>query len=216
MKNSFILYTDYMEHLELLNMEQRGVLLTALMCFQMQQKLPEMDSLTQLAFSFISKDMRINNEKYEETIIKRSEAGKLGGRPKKANGFSEKAKKANGFSEKQTKAKKADNDNDNDNVNDNENVNENVNEIKHIYGTYHHVRLKESEIEKLKQELGDYMTEQCITYLDEYIEMKGTKYKSHYLVIKKWVVDAVKEKNKKKPMTDEEKTQAYLKAWEDA
>ena len=87
---------------------------------------------------------------------------------------------------------------------------------KHIYGAYHHVRLKESEIEKLKQEIGEYMTDECITYLDEYIEMKGTKYKSHYLVIKKWVVDAVKEKNKKKPMTDEEKTQAYLKAWEDA
>ena len=105
--------------------------------------------------------------------------------------------------------------NNNDN-NDLKNDKNDKNDKKHIYGAYHHVRLKESEIDTLRQDLGEYMTDECITYLDEYIEMKGYKAKSHYLCIKKWVVDAVKEKNKKKPMTDEEKTQAYLKAWEDA
>ena len=56
-------------------------------------------------------------EKYNETCAKRSEAGKLGGRPKKQ----EEAKKANGFSEnqkKQGKAKKADNEYEYDNDND--------------------------------------------------------------------------------------------------
>jgi hypothetical protein len=87
---------------------------------------------------------------------------------------------------------------------------------KHAYGEYNHVKLTDSELEKLKQALGDDMTESCITYLDEYIEMKGYKAKSHYLCIKKWVVDAVKEKDRKRTKTDEEKTKEYLERWANA
>jgi hypothetical protein len=65
---------------------------------------------------------------------------------------------------------------------------------KHIFGEYKHVRLKDSEYEKLISEYGTEMTDSCITFLDEYIEMKGYKAKNHYLCIKKWVVDAVKER----------------------
>ena len=68
---------------------------------------------------------------------------------------------------------------------------------KHIYGEYKHVRLKDTEYEKLANEYGQAMTEDCITFLDEYIEMKGYKAKSHYLCIRKWVVDAVKERQRK-------------------
>ena len=87
---------------------------------------------------------------------------------------------------------------------------------KHAYGEYNHVKLTDSELEKLKQALGDDMTESCITFLDEYIEMKGYKAKNHYLCIKKWVVDAVKEKDRKKPKTDEDKTKEYLERWANA
>ena len=125
-KNSFIIFTDYMRHLKLLNMEQRGVLITALTCYQLGEELPDMDDVTLMAFSFIAQDMDNNNAKYDKVCKARSEAGKKGGRPKKANALEEKqtkAKKPKGFSEKQTKAKKADNDNDNDNENDNDNDN---------------------------------------------------------------------------------------------
>ena len=71
-------------------------------------------------------------------------------------------------------------------------------ESKHTYGEYSHVRLKDSEHQKLIDEYGQQMTDSCITFLDEYIEMKGYKAKSHYLCIKKWVVDAVKERQAKK------------------
>ena len=63
---------------------------------------------------------------------------------------------------------------------------------KHKYGEYKHVLLKDEELQKLKQDYNNW--EQLITYLDEYIEMKGYKAKSHYLAIKKWVVDAVNKK----------------------
>lgn len=70
-------------------------------------------------------------------------------------------------------------------------------EIKNKYGAYAHVLLKDSELEKLNSEYGELETEEAITYLDEYIEMKGAKYKSHYLVLRKWVFDAVRERKNK-------------------
>lgn len=70
-------------------------------------------------------------------------------------------------------------------------------ETKHTYGEYKHVKLTDSDIEKLNNDYGEEMTKQLITFLDEYIEMKGYKAKNHYLAIKKWVVDAVKEREQK-------------------
>ena len=70
-------------------------------------------------------------------------------------------------------------------------------ESKHRYGEYQHVLLKDSEYKKLADEYGESMRDECIIFLDEYIEMKGYKAKSHYLCIRKWVLDAVKEKQKK-------------------
>ena len=80
-------------------------------------------------------------------------------------------------------------------------------EEKHIYGEYSHVRLKDTEMEKLLGEYGKEITTACITYLDEYIEMKGYKAKNHYLCIKKWVVDAVKEKKTKQDNRQSTKAQ---------
>lgn len=105
-----------MDQINLLNNDQRGILLTAIYSYVMGNDLPDMDGMTRMAFSFIKTQLDKDFEKYEEVCRKRSEAGKSGGRPK-ANGFSEKqlkAKKANGFSGKQTKAKKADNEYENE------------------------------------------------------------------------------------------------------
>lgn len=74
--------------------------------------------------------------------------------------------------------------------------NKDKDKVKNIYGEYQNVRLTEKELQSLKSSYGD-LTDELITYLDEYIEMKGYKAKSHYLCIKKWVVDAVKSKNNK-------------------
>lgn len=117
MRDSFILYVKYIDQIELLSTEQRGILLTAIYYYVIGKSLPEMDGVTNMAFSFIRSQLDKDREKYDEVCRKRSEAGKAGGRPK-ANAFSEskeKAKKANAFSEKQTKAKKADNEYDNEN-----------------------------------------------------------------------------------------------------
>lgn len=67
-------------------------------------------------------------------------------------------------------------------------------EVKHKYGEYNNVLLKDSELNKLKEDYSNW--QELIKYLDEYIEMKGYKAKSHNLAIRKWVVDAVKRNGK--------------------
>lgn len=88
------------------------------------------------------------------------------------------------------------NDNVNVNVNDNDNVNDkkHIKEKKHKYGEYKHVMLTDRDIELLRNDYDDNVVSKAIKILDEYIEMKGAKYKNHYLVMKKWVLEkAIKE-----------------------
>ena len=76
---------------------------------------------------------------------------------------------------------------------------------KHKYGEYKNVLLSDTELEELKSNYNNW--NELITYLDEYIEMKGYKAKSHYLCIKKWVVDAVNRTNK--TVNDTKQTKSY-------
>lgn len=102
-KCSFVLYTEYLEHIALLTMEQRGLLFTAILTYVAGYDPPVMDGTTQMAFSFIRSRLDRDGAAYADKIKKRSDAGKQGGRPK-ANESNETQKKANAFSEKQTKA----------------------------------------------------------------------------------------------------------------
>ena len=123
-KKSFLLYTGYFEQIEMLNIEQRGILLTAIMAFQTDAEMPEMDALTKMAFSFISADMRRDNEKYEEIVERRKESGRKGGlvtQAKRANAKS--ASFASNSDFKQNQANQA-----NQAVNVDVDVNDDVNE----------------------------------------------------------------------------------------
>lgn len=66
-------------------------------------------------------------------------------------------------------------------------------EQKHKYGEYNHVLLTDAQYEKLVKDFGEDRTKQAIKYLDEYIQMKGAKYKDHNLVMRKWVFKALDE-----------------------
>ena len=68
---------------------------------------------------------------------------------------------------------------------------------KHKRGEYQHVLLTDDEEEKLIDEYGMVFALKAITFLDEYIEETGYERKNHYLCIKRWVIDAVKEKEEK-------------------
>lgn len=68
---------------------------------------------------------------------------------------------------------------------------------KHKRGEYQHVLLSDTEEDSLIDEYGMEFALKAITFLDEYIEETGYKRKNHYLCIKRWVIDAVKEKEEK-------------------
>lgn len=70
-------------------------------------------------------------------------------------------------------------------------------EPKHKYGEYKHVMLTDPEKNKLVEELGQQTFDKCVIRLDEYIEQTGKKYKNHNLVMRKWVIDAVKKDEQK-------------------
>lgn len=117
-KNSFVMYSDYLEHFQRLSNEDAGILIKAILRYVSGLVPGEMPPVADMAFSFIRNQLDRDIKTYEDKCKKNRENGKLGGRPKKANGFSEKRmdkEKANGFSEKHT-----DNDNDSDNDTDND------------------------------------------------------------------------------------------------
>lgn len=195
-KKSFILYLDYKMHFDLLTNEQKGILINALFEFAENGEVQKFeDKVVEMAFSFISVQMKRDKEKYDEVCERRREAGKLGGRPKKPNGLDEKAKKPNGFLEKQTKAKKPDTDNDTDTDTDNDNDIKRTckpspappKSSKKKFGEYGNISLTDEQYNQLVKDYGESVMNDYIQRMDEYIQMKGKKYKDFNLALRNWI-----------------------------
>jgi hypothetical protein len=121
-KKSFVLYSDIIHTVRKLPNNKAGELFKLILSYVNDENPTTKDLAVDLVFEPIKQQLKRDLKQWEETREKRSEAGKLGGRPKKQ----EEAKEANAFSEKQTEAKKA--------VNGNVivNVNDTVNKIQNI------------------------------------------------------------------------------------
>lgn len=72
--------------------------------------------------------------------------------------------------------------------------------VKHKHGEFQNVLLTDNEFENLASSFGESLRDQAIKFLDEYIEEKGYKSKSHNLAIRRWVIDAVNKNTSKKPV----------------
>ncbi len=118
-KKSFVLYCDLIHTVKKLPKEKAGELFIHILKYVNDENPETDDLLIQISFEPIKQQLKRDLRHWEHICLKRSESGKLGGRPKKQI----KAKKANGLLKKQTKAKKPDN----DNVNDNDIINNNYN-----------------------------------------------------------------------------------------
>ena len=94
MKTSFVLYTEYLKHMKLLTMEQRGVLFTAIMAYEGEAEMPEMDGIVEMAFSFIKVQLERDEERYAEISKKRSEARRASDKAKAVGQSSTSADKA--------------------------------------------------------------------------------------------------------------------------
>lgn len=76
MKKTILLNTDFLEQVELLPMNDRGILFTALLKYQRGEEIPDMNPLTKMAYSFIRSQIDATNKAYEEKVNKCKEAGK--------------------------------------------------------------------------------------------------------------------------------------------
>ncbi len=115
-KDSFVLYTKYLNQVEKLDVEQRGILFTAILRYAAGESIPDMDSVTEMLWSIIEDQLQIDFEKYQKTCNARKEAGSRGG---KARSKQKEANQANANFAKQSQANQADSDNECDNDSDN-------------------------------------------------------------------------------------------------
>ena len=113
-KKSFILYADLISVVKKLPDEKKGQLFQMILDYVNDLNPITDDILIDIAFEPIKLQLKRDLKNWESIREKRSEAGKLGGRPKKQT----EAKKPNALFEKQTKAKKAVTVNVTDTVND--------------------------------------------------------------------------------------------------
>ena len=137
-KDSVLLYiTLTADMIEGLSREQRGDILTAILCDKKGEPLPAMDSLTKYVFTAIKKHIDRNEEMYADTCEKRRIAGKAGASKRWGNMANDskcyendsKNSKcyqmgANDSNPTENIAKIAYNDNDNDNEYDNDIIKE--------------------------------------------------------------------------------------------
>ena len=207
MKNSFVLYTEYKEHLEYLNQKQKGDLLDAI--FQYAEKMTEesvtveLDDVTKMAFSFIKCQMQRDFEKYIEIREKRRIAGLKGGAPKGNKNASKQAKGCINNQNNQMLTKQAkqpvyvdvdvDVDVDDDVINKRARE-EKISPMRKTYGDNNRVTLSSMERSKLVYEYGVDITKQAIAYLDKHKVSKGfmpSPDYSDYDAIKSWVIKAI-------------------------
>lgn len=88
-KKSFVVYSDYLQHVEMLDMEQRGRLFTALLRYAETGEVEDLDGMTAMAFSFMRAQIDRDTAKWEETRLRRSLAGRKGGLARAARAAAE-------------------------------------------------------------------------------------------------------------------------------
>lgn len=210
-KKSFVIYDNWSRLFCGLPDETAGKLIKAVCAYKLGEGAEVNDPVIAAIYAMICEQLDADADKYADICEKRSQA-----RKNKTQQMITNDNKC-----KQVLSSATDNDNDNvndtdtDNDNDNENVKVNDN-VKHKYGEYAHVKLTDKERDQLFNDYGEVETHDAIKYLDEYIEMKGYKAKSHYLCMRKWVFDAVKEQGYKKQYSAQSQPQSLYDKWMNA
>lgn len=204
-KKAFILYNDYIKHIGKLSDEEAGKLFKAIFDYVNEGKLPDLDGMAAMAFSFIANQLDTDLQKYEETCKKRSENIKK--RWEKANASQKAAentsdtKDTNEYNCIFCNTNDTDNDidigidieNDIDTDSDNGSV---LHNNMRPRGAHHTIHLTEQEYKNLCGKYGQAAIDQYVEKIDQYLTESGKKpYKNHYQTIVKWL-----ESDKVKPL----------------
>lgn len=106
MRNAFLLYIDRLEVLDDMTDADAGKLFRAIRDYVKDGSTPERGTIVSIAFLALKPALDSDSEKYHLMCIKRSEAGKKGGRPRKQK-KQEEAEKASVFEEEANESKKS-------------------------------------------------------------------------------------------------------------
>lgn len=183
MKNSFVVYTEILEYAGDLTDEQLGQLYRAQLTYATGGTPVVTDPEVRGIWRVMKHRMDVDAEKYE------SKCQQL-----RANASKCKQMQADATKSQQTEGDTVtvtDIDTDTDKT-----IKTRVRPAKRRFGQ--HVLLTAEEYAKLIAEYGEAQANAAVDYLDEYIERKGYKAKSHYLAIRKWVFDAMHEEEVKR------------------
>ena len=164
-KKSFVLYTDIIESIRLLDDTKAGELFKHILRYVNDENPTTNDVIINLAFTPIKQSLKRDLIKYDTYINKQSENGKKGGRPKtqKTQPFISKPKKADSVS-----------------VSDSVNVNDNKIYIPTIQEFLNHATTKLAYQNKDAQYYNHALTSKYNTWLDD--DWKN----AHGKKIKKW------------------------------
>lgn len=132
-KKSFVMYKTWKSAVDKLSNEQKGMLLAAIFDYQAGEETEIDDVAVAVFFEIIKQQFTEDEEKYVETVRKRSEAGKQGNKARWGKDREEKQDRkddsvANGISATEYIASDRNATSDIANVADNVNVNDNVND----------------------------------------------------------------------------------------
>lgn len=94
-KGSFVLYAGWLEQLEMLDMEQRGIFITNVFRHAAGDELEPMDLATNLFFSLVRAQLQRDSAKWETVRRARSEAGRAGGLARASKSGQEQANASN-------------------------------------------------------------------------------------------------------------------------
>lgn len=156
-KKSFVMYKTWKSAVDKLSNEQKGMLLAAIFDYQAGEETEIDDVAVAVFFEIIKQQFTEDEEKYVETVRKRSEAGKQGNKARWGKDREEKQDRkddsvANGISATEYIASDRNATSDIANVADNVNVNDNVNDnVKNTHSSISGTEgpQKESECSKI-------------------------------------------------------------------
>jgi len=162
-KKSFIAYCDWQDTFQELPNDKAGKLIKHLLSYVNDEHPETDDMIIRVAFASIKRQLKRDLKKYEVIREKRSDAGKLGGRPTKKK--QKKAKKANAYFEKQKNP-----------VNVSVNVNDSVNDndIINIVTLFYDYQVKE-----FPQQLKEYvdnpnkLIDDSVSVIDKIVRIDG-------------------------------------------
>ena len=195
-KKSFILYADYIKHIRRLSDEDAGRLFKAIFDYVNEGKLPDLDGMAAMAFSFIANQLDTDLQKYEETCKKRSENIKKRWEKAKA---SQKAAENTSYTKDTNEyncifcnTKDTDNDIDSDiDIENDIDIDSDSDSVLHnicARGAHHTIHLTEQDYKNLCEKYGKAIIDQYIERIDQYLSTNNKKpYPNHYQTILKWL-----------------------------